>query len=68
MADVKAKVRVSRGKRTLARRTLALRGGRFSGISVPRASGRRITVKVTTVRGTSALTRRSVVRLSARGR
>ena len=68
MADVKAKVRVSRGKRTLARRTLALRGGRLKRYALPRARGRRITVKVSTVRGTSALARRSVVRLSARGR
>ena len=68
LVDVKAKVSVSRGKRTLARRTLALRGGRLTRYSLPRASGRRITVKVTTVRGTSALARRSAVTLSARGR
>ena len=59
---------VARGKRTLARRTLALRGGRLTRYALPRAGGRRIAVKVTTVRGTSALARRSTVRLSARGR
>ena len=68
LADVTAAVRVSRGKRTLARKTLALRGGRLTRYPLPRAKGRRVTVKVTTTRGTAALPRRSTVTLRVRGR
>jgi hypothetical protein len=59
---------VSRGRKTLARRTLSLRGGRLARLALPRAKGRRITVKVATVRGTAALPRRSTVTLRLRGR
>ena len=68
LADVTASVRISRGRRTLARRTLSLRGGRLTRVTLPRAKGRRITVKVTTLRGTAALPRRSAVTLRVRGR
>jgi len=68
LADVTARVRVLRGRRTLARRTLTLRGGRLTRLAIPRAKGRRITVRVATSRGTTGLARRSAVTLRARGR
>ncbi|HEX5908965.1 MAG TPA: M14 family zinc carboxypeptidase, partial [Thermoleophilaceae bacterium] len=68
LADVTARVRVSRGRRTLERRTLTLRGGRLTRLALPRAKGGRVTVTVATARGTAALPRRSAVRLRVRGR
>ncbi len=68
LADVTARVRVSRGRRVLARRTLTLRGGRLARVALPRARGRRVRVRVTTSRGTRALPRRRTVTLRVRGR